>query len=270
MGMAKPLIGTLLWYGDHPYEGAIRKIHAIGFDYFEFSLDYPLPNACDAKKLKKLIEELGIGIAFHAPLDILLAQPRDEIFEASLKVFRKCLNFASIFETLYFNFHLGWSVSTHSFLEVKEKIKENGIKSCKEAVEFGSRNGFEVSVEYDQSFDESFLVKGLNITFDVGHFIVDEVKKGKNYLDSLKIFLRKHKDRILVIHLHDCNLEDLVDHVSFGKGSLDLKQVVRMVGGKRYILIETFWSDSYGKDVISYADLEKNLEYLIDILNHNP
>jgi sugar phosphate isomerase/epimerase len=264
--MAKPLIGTLLWYGDHPYEDAIRKIHSMGFDYFEFSLDYPLPDACNAKRLKELIKDLGIGIAFHAPLDIFLAQPRDEIFEASLNVFRKCLEFASIFETFYFNFHLIWNVSTHPFLEVKEKIRKNGIKACREAVKFGNEHGFEVGIEYDQGFDENFLIEGLNITFDVGHFIVDEVRSGKNYLKSLKIFLRKHGDRILAVHLHDCNLEALIDHVSFGKGTLNLKEIVKMIGDKKHILIETFWSDRNGKEAISYDDLRKNLEFLTGLL----
>lgn len=225
-----------------------------------------MPDVCDAKNLKKLIEDLGIGIAFHAPLDIFLAQPRDEIFEASLRVFRRCLEFASVFDTIYFNFHVNWNVSTHPFLEVKEKIRENGTKACGEAVEFGDKHGFKVCIEYGQGFDENFLIEGLNVTFDVGHFILDEVRNGRNYLNSLKIFLKKHGDRILVIHLHDCNLDDLVDHVSFGKGSLNLKEIVRMIRNKSYVLIETFWSDKNGKEVISYSDLRKNLEFLINLL----
>jgi sugar phosphate isomerase/epimerase len=260
------LIGTLLWYGDHPYEHAISKIHSIGFDYFEFSLDYPLPDACNAKELKKLIENLGIDIAFHAPLDIFLAQPRDEIFEASLKVLRKCLKFASIFEPLYFNFHISWKSPTHPFLEVKQKIKKNGIRACKEVVKFGNEHGFKVGIEYDQSFDEDFLIEGLDLILDVGHFIIDEVKKGKNYLDSLKVFLRKYNDRILTIHLHDCNLSDLIDHISLGKGDLNFKEIVKEIRNKKYILIETFWSDRNGKDVISYDELRKNQEFLVNLL----
>lgn len=265
MVLTMALIGTLLWYGDHPYRAAIEEIKKIGFDYFELSLDYPLPEICDTNKLKTLIKDLGIGIAFHSPLDIFLAQPRREIFEASLKVFRKCLKFASNFETLYYNFHINWKSPTSSFLEVKGKIVENGIKACEEAVRLGEEHNFDVCLEYDSNFDERFLINGLKLTFDVGHFVVDEVKKNKNYMDSIKDFLNKFRDRIIAVHLHDCDICKLVDHLSFGKGDLNIEEIVGLVKDMDYILIETFWRD-LNKDIISYSDLENNFNYIINLL----
>ncbi len=262
------MIGTLLWYGDFPFRGAIKKLCEIGFDYFELSLDYPLPDICDYKELRDYITDLGIGIAFHAPLDVFTAQPRDEIFRASLRVFRRCLKFASKFDTLYFNFHINYAVSTYEFLDVKEKIIKNGIRACKEAVKLGREFGFDVCIEYDWRFDERFLIDGLKITLDIGHFVLNQLRNNnRNYLKSLRDFVKKFDDKILVLHLHDCNTCELIDHLSLGVGDLNLKEILKIVGVRRYILLETFWRDREGRDIVSYEDLSYSLNTLKSLMS---
>ncbi len=258
-------IGTLVWYGDYPFKGAIEKLKEIGFDYFELSLDYPLPDICNYRDLKSSLD--GIEIAFHSPLDIFIAQPRDEVFRASLKVFKRCLDFASKFDTLYYNFHVNYSVSTYAFKEVRDKIIKNGLKACKIALRYGKNYGFDVCIEYDWRFDKVFLIDDLKITLDIGHFVLKEIESGKDYIKSLKRFVKEFDNKILVIHLHDCNTENLIDHLSLGVGDLNLKEIIEIVGVRDYILLETFWRDRHGKDIVSYEDLSHNLITLKSLLS---
>ena len=146
----KPKIGTSIWYGHRPLELKFKELLEIGFEYFEISLDYPFPD--EGGEIRRAVRDFGIQPAFHAPLDILLACPREEIFKASMKVLEKCLKFAAEFETLYLNFHALHFTPTYLFPEIRSKGVKNVEKACKFAVEFGKDAGFEVCLENDRFF----------------------------------------------------------------------------------------------------------------------
>ncbi|NQE53695.1 hypothetical protein C5S29_08885, partial [ANME-1 cluster archaeon GoMg3.2] len=38
------LLGAPVWYGNRPFKKTIEELHKLELDYFEFSLDYPLPD----------------------------------------------------------------------------------------------------------------------------------------------------------------------------------------------------------------------------------
>ncbi len=112
------LLGAPVWYGNRPFKKTIEELYRLGLDYFEFSLDYPLPDCmeeAERKELKWLLEEFGLKIAFHSPLDISLAHPRDEVADASMTVLRRCMEFSADFLplSLYYNLHLNPRVSTY-------------------------------------------------------------------------------------------------------------------------------------------------------------
>ncbi|MHC1579230.1 MAG: sugar phosphate isomerase/epimerase family protein [Candidatus Alkanophagales archaeon] len=183
------LFGTTVWYGDRPFDAAVRRLYEAGFDYFELALDYPLPECMSAAaraSLRSLLRDLGMGVAFHAPLDVFIAQPRPEIFEASLKIMRRCVDFAAAFEPLYFNFHTTFRVSTHAFEDVRRKIEENGLRACREIAGLCERLGFPACVENvfvpledARLLAEALALENLWLTFDVGHAIIAEATHEK-------------------------------------------------------------------------------------------
>ena len=98
------LLGAPVWYGNRPFRRTIEKLHKLGLDYLEFSLDYPLPGSmkeADKKELKGLLADYGMRIAFHSPIDIAVMHPREEIADASMRILRQCMEFSAGFTPLY-------------------------------------------------------------------------------------------------------------------------------------------------------------------------
>ena len=85
----------------------------------------------------------------------------------------------------------------------------------------------------------------LNFTLDIGHVF----QEGKD-LKSIFDFLKKYKNSILDIHLHDAILKGEA-HLALGKGDLDFNkffQTLDSVGYTGYVSLET----------ISREDTEKS------------
>jgi sugar phosphate isomerase/epimerase len=274
------LLGAPVWYGNRPFKRTIEELYKLGLDYFEFSLDYPLPDCmeeAERREIKGLLEEFGMKIAFHSPLDIAVTHPRDELADASMTVLRKCIEFSADFLplSLYYNFHLNPRVSTYKLEGVREMIKKRGLERCEEIAEMASEFGISVSVENDlvpfewsDSIFEALSAPSLHFTFDVGHAIMAEVlhpgikRREGSYLDYLKRWIERCGAKILVVHLHDCSLTEKQDHLSIGSGELDFDAVSKLLKSTdcKYMVIETFWRNKE-KEEMNYEEMKKNVEF---------
>lgn len=276
------LLGAPVWYGNRPFKKTIEALYRLGLDYCEFSLDYPLPDCmeeADRKELKGLLEEFGLKIAFHSPLDISVAHPRDEVADASMTVLRRCMEFSAEFLplSLYYNFHLHPRVSTYKLEAVRELMKLKGLGRCHEITKMASEFGILASVENDLvPFEWSDLIlealsrssPNLYFTFDVGHAIMAEVahsstkRKAGSYLDYLRWWIERCGAKILVVHLHDCSFTEKQDHLSIGKGELDFDAVFELLKRTncKYLVIETFWRNK-NKEEMNYEEMRKNVEF---------
>jgi sugar phosphate isomerase/epimerase len=269
------LLGAPVWYGNRPFKRTIEQLYKLELDYFEFSLDYPLPDCmkeAERSEIKGMLEEFGMKIAFHSPLDIAVAHPRDEIAEASMAVLRRCMEFYTDFQplSLYYNLHLNPRISTFKLEEVRKGIKMNSFERCLDVIKMASELGISVCVENDLvPFEWSDLifdalsVPDLHFTFDVGHAIMAEVTKPgikrEGYLAYLKRWIEKCGAKILVVHLHDCSLTEKQDHLSIGKGELDFDAVFGLLKRTncKYMVIETFWRNKE-KEEMNYEEMMKN------------
>ena len=271
---------TNIWYGNRPLLPAFERAHRLGFDFIELSLDYPWPDQLTSEEiglLEKLKEEYGLEIAFHGPWSgKVLFHPRDEISDACLKIYEKCLKFAAALNPLYFNFHQFGYVATSGFEEIRKKIFNKALEATRTIVNFGK--SFPVTIENNPSrlFGRPRDIKllldniiNLNFCFDVGHAVVSKWEiqhaKGKTG-EKLEIedWLDLFKNRVLTVHLHDCLFEGNlkpVDHFVIGKGNLDFESIVRAIKKTscRYVSLETFYAR---KGVFaSEEDLKNNLEF---------
>ena len=273
------LLGAPVWYGNRPFKRTIEQLYKLELDYFEFSLDYPLPDCmeeAERSEIKEMLEEFGMEIAFHSPLDIAVAHPRDEIADASMTVLRRCMEFSADFMplSLYYNLHLNPRVSTYKLDDVRAGIKIKSLGRCEEIAKMASELGIVVSVENDfVPFEWSDLIfdalssPKLYFTFDVGHAIMAEVthpgiKGGEDsYLDYLKRWIEKCGAKILVVHLHDCSLTEKQDHLSIGRGELDFDAVFGLLKRTncKYMVIETFWRNKE-KEEMNYEEMRRNVE----------
>ena len=133
------LIGAPVWLGNRPFKQTLSALQKAGFDYLEFSLDFPLPECMrsdEKEELKRMLEDFGLKIAFHSPLDVQTVHPRREIFEASMKILRKCFEFSSYFSPLYYNLHLHPRISTLKLDEVREQVRAVCLKYCENKPKF--------------------------------------------------------------------------------------------------------------------------------------
>ncbi|MEM4689535.1 MAG: sugar phosphate isomerase/epimerase [Archaeoglobaceae archaeon] len=259
-------IGTSVWFGHRPFEAKFEELLNMGFDYFEISLDYPFPERAD--ELEKALKDYGVQPAFHAPLDMLLACPRDEVFRASMKVLENCLRFAEKFETLYFNFHAMHFSPTFIFPEVRKDGIRNIEKAINFAVEYSKNAGFEVCLENDQFFMEEFVLGDVKLTLDIGHFAIDSHRLGQDYREALRNFAEKYGSRIIALHVHDFSFATMSDHLPLGTGELDanlLKWLIEKLKPK-FALLEIFWKNmKFSMNFADSKDLEKSLEFLKSI-----
>ena len=136
-------LGLPLWYGSGRLIDLIQVVHERGFDYVEISLDYPWPEAIDEFEMEELVKSIrgyGIEVGIHGPWrDISLGSPRDVIRRAALKVYRRCVKFASRLESHYFNFHVFTKEATEyeevykaAYAATRRSVKEI-CRMCKEA-----------------------------------------------------------------------------------------------------------------------------------------
>jgi len=277
------LLGAPVWYGNRPIEKTMEELYKLGLDYFEFSLDYPLPDCmddADRKGVKKLLEEFDLKISFHSPLDTPIAHPRDEVADACSTVLRRCMEFSADFLPLvhYYNFHLNPRIPTLKLKDVREEITRKGLQRCKELTSMASEFGIAVTVENDLvPFDWSDLILDalslfapqLHLTFDVGHATMAEMlhsginRQAGNYQDYLKRWTEQCGEKILVVHVHDCSYigNEVQDHLSLGSGDLDFEVIFDLVKSTtcKYLLIETFWKNKE-KMRMDYEEVRRDVE----------
>ena len=278
------LIGAPVWLGNRPFKQTLSALQKAGFDYLEFSLDFPLPECMrseEKEELKRMLEDFGLKIAFHSPLDVQTVHPRREIFEASMKVLRKCFEFSSYFSPLYYNLHLHPRISTLKLDEVREQVRAVCLKYCEELAELGSEYGLRLTVENDfMPFEWSGLIhdaisKGMHFTLDVGHAILAEAHfrerrrrqqkhlSSKEVVEILKRWVERCGARMLVVHLHDCVLSgcEKTDHISLGRGELNIEEIFDLLRrvNFNFLLVETFWRNRQ-KEEMNFEEMRRNVE----------
>jgi sugar phosphate isomerase/epimerase len=277
------LLGAPVWYGNRPFKETIEALSKLGLEYFEFSLDYPLPGsmrAAEQRELARLLEEFDLKIGFHSPLDTPVTHPRDELAAASLHVLRQCMAFAAAFQprSIYYNFHIHPRVPTFKLADVHEEIHQKGLARCDAITRTAAEFGLPPTVENDLvPFDRAQLLLDaltryypqLHFTFDIGHAIKAEECHARSrcargdLLEHLRPWVERCGAKVLVAHLHDYARSGNRDHLSLGKGEVDLSAVLELLHQStscQYLLLETFWKDRERAEM-DYEELRRNVEW---------
>jgi sugar phosphate isomerase/epimerase len=275
------LLGAPVWYGNRPFKATIEALHKLGLDYFEFALDYPLPDsmrAAERVELERLLDEFDLKIGFHSPLDTPATHPRDELAEASLRVLRQCMAFAAAFRprSIYYNFHIHPRVPTFKLAEVRQEIRQKGLARCEAITRTAAEFGIPLTVENDLvPFERAQLLLDalarfypqLHFTFDIGHALKAEEcharsrRSRENLIEYLTPWVERCGAMVLVAHLHDYSRSGNRDHLSLGKGDVNLSAVLALLKSTscQYLLLETFWKDRK-KQEMDYDELRRNVE----------
>ena len=211
----------------------------------------------ELKILKSSLKKYEIII--HAPwVDLSLISPHPEVRETTVKLYLRTLKVADTLKAQLVTFHCGGS----TVYESKEIIMETLIRNLKKIkslykgkVAFAIENVPAVQRGPQISYpgfpkDLIYLKKRipwLNFTLDIGHVF----QEGKN-LKSISDFLKKYKNSILDIHLHDAVLKGK-DHLVLGKGDLDINKFFHTLNKFSY-------TGYISLEVISNEDIQKSWE----------
>ena len=200
----------------------------------------------ELKKLKLYLKKYEIII--HAPwVGLSLISPHQEIREITLKLYLETLRIADALRAKLVTFHCGDSI----IYESKEKIIEDFIESLKKIKNYHKgKAAFAIEnvpaiprgaqISYP-GFPQDLIylkkkIPWLNLTLDIGHAF-----QGGKDLKSISDFLKKYKNSISDIHLHDATLGGKA-HLALGRGNLDYNEffcILNKIDYSGYVSLET-------------------------------
>jgi len=238
--------GYVFWYEDGPLSSILKQAEKWELDFVEICLDYPWPDAFSEGEIlaaKKLLAEIGVDVAFHGPLGgILLFHPRKEMVDAAVKIHKKCLKFVANLNPLYYNFH----IKTYPLeLRIKGNEKtalQNCLNGLDELIELARE--LDVRLVLENSTRTGYLVpfkemlsRKIDFNLDVGHWFA-----GKRGYEMLEKLVNRLKERISLLHLHDCKFLDtpIKDHLPLGQGDINFNRVFKALkkAGTQKIALE--------------------------------
>ncbi len=223
----------------------IKFINSLpGVNHVEVWIEESLTLA-ELKALKSSLKKYEIII--HAPwIHLSLISPHPEIRENTVKLYLQTLKAADALRAKLVTFHCGGTTifmpkkrAAEIFIQNFKKIKKQYKSKIAFTIENVSAKRRGPQVSYPDLPDLIYLKKKLpwlNFTLDIGHVF----ESGKN-LNTISRFIKKYKNSILDIHLHDATLEGKA-HLALGKGDLDLNkffQILNKVGYTGYVSLET-------------------------------
>ncbi|MBL7206397.1 MAG: sugar phosphate isomerase/epimerase [Candidatus Aenigmarchaeota archaeon] len=270
--------GHAIWYGDRPFEKAIKNIHRIGYDYIELSLDYPTMETLEknkemVKRIKALLKDLDMEIGFHAPFaGVELLHPRKIISDAGFKIMERAMKFATQFSPAYFDIHLRGNPPTIKLRDVREEIYDKSILVGQRLSKLNKKLKLNITIENKPNLPFCFLddfkfffagVKDLDMCLDVGHVIcANNDGRGKNEGNAdISEWIDAFKNKIKVLHLHNCRKTEgsVWDHYILEDGIIDIEKVCKQIKDTKckYIQLEIFSNEN---GLANDKDFKRNLE----------
>ena len=216
-----------------------------GIEHVEVWIEEDL-NLSELKFLKSLLKKYKIII--HGPfVHLSLISPHREIRDITRRLYLQTLKIAETLEANLVTFHCGTKlkfisreIATELFTQNFLKIKNSYRGKIAFTIENLPPEERGVQIHYPSSLKDlahlKDLLPWLNFSVDIGHAF----QSGES-LDKISKFLRKYKDSILDIHLHDATLKGKA-HLALGKGELDLMRFLRLLRGidyRGYLSLET-------------------------------
>ncbi len=199
--------------------------------------------------LKSLLKKYKIII--HGPfVHLSLISPHREIREITTKLYLRTLKIAEILRAEVVTFHCGTKTKFISKKAAADLLIQNlrGVKKrykgkCTFTIENLPEEERGVQIHYPNSLEDLTYLKNslpwLNFTLDIGHAF----QNGEN-LNKISKFLKRYKNSIFDIHLHDATLNGKA-HLALGKGELNLVKFLSLlqeVYYENYLTLETITS----------------------------
>lgn len=230
-----------------PVMDELDKIHRLGFDLFELTLDPPCAHYGQVELIRdELVSKLAehsMELVCHMPTFVYTADLAPGIREASLNEMIQSLFLAAQLNSQKVVLHPSFlsglgpfviedamNLAHQSLDMLADKAEQLGIQICLENMYPAYRSYYD-----PKQFQELFNVyPNLKMTLDTGHACIDDAK-GHRLFDLLDRFAGK----IGHVHVSD-NMGRSDDHLAIGKGILPLKTFADKLKASGYDSTITF------------------------------
>ena len=249
------LIGAMNNPG-RPLAEQIQWLGKIGFDFLDLTLEPPHAASwkIDAPALKKLLADSNLRVVGHTAPFLPIASPVEELRQAALVEFRRCIDVFHRLGALYMNVHPGVSPMHDRAFTVRRNLD-----SLRELLSYGKKAGVGIMVEnlpdrFNTAHQLSELLDALpelGLHLDIGHANL------MTPMNTTSEILAAHGRRLKHVHLHDNRGGNQDLHLPLGAGNIDVHGAIRALkscGCDGTITLEVFTPDLnhlvYSRDVL--------------------
>ena len=237
------LVGAM----NFPGRSVAKEIHRIaedGFDFIDLTLEPPAAWEVDGKEIRRLIDDLGLGVVGHTAWYLPIASPFRELRKTAHDLYRKGLDQFADAGVELVNIHPDQKVPLTS----PEQMRKANADAIGELQASASSRGIRLMVEnLDRNFSgvddlrailEAVPEAGFHL--DVGHANLRLGLREHNRTESL---LEAFGDRLAHVHLSDNRGGDQDLHLPLGAGTINWKEAAKRVKGAGYdgtVTLEVF------------------------------
>ncbi|MEA2499166.1 MAG: hypothetical protein QOH26_1571 [Actinomycetota bacterium] len=223
------LIGAM----NFPGRSVMKEIHRIaedGFDFLDLTLEPPATWVPDGKEVGRLLGDLGLSAVGHTAWHLPIASPFPEIRSAARDLYRRGLDVFEEAGVELVNVHPDQRVPMHS----RDQMRRMNAEAIELLAQDGAQRGITIMVEnLDRNFsnveDLSAILDHtpeLGFHLDVGHA---NLRLGLGEQNRTQSLLDAFGDRLSHVHLSDNRGGESDLHLPLGAGTIDWKNVVRML-----------------------------------------
>jgi len=209
----------------------IKICQKLNLSFIELNMNLPfnLLENLDAKLVKILQKDSGIGFTLHLPDELDLAHFDSSIREGNVNCCRKAIEWAYDARVDLINLHINKGTyftlpdkKVFIYERYEEQFLENIFESFKKISLLAGKNDIKICVENSENFFIPYINKTLSkisqlsqisFTYDVGHDAKCEYKE--------RDAIMRYENKIKHMHLHD--FDGNTDHKKLFSGSIDIK-----------------------------------------------
>ncbi len=228
-----------------PLEEQIAWLRDSGFEFIDLTLEAPgaASWSMDAKGVRAILERARMKIVGHTAPWLPIASAVEELRQAALLEFRRCIDVFAELGTRWMNVHPGLTP-----MHTRKFAVQRNVASLAELLGHGQERGVGVMIENvpgrfnsAEELGELFEpLPELGLHLDVGHA---NLMVERNTVEEI---LERFGDRLRHVHLHDNRGGNLDLHLPLGAGSVDVIGAVRLL--KEYGYDETITLEVFSED----------------------
>lgn len=211
----------------------IKICQKLNLSFIELNMNLPgnLPENLDARLLKILQRDTGIGFTIHMPDDLDLANFDSSIREGNVNSCKKTIEWAGVSGVELINMHINKGTyytlpdkKVFVYERYEEEFLQNIITSYRQLTALAERYNVKLCIENADSFYLPYInkaisklsqMKQIEFTYDIGH----DAKCGYREKD----IILSHVDKVTHMHLHD--YDGTSDHLKLFSGNIDIKDM---------------------------------------------